>query len=54
MRSAQVSHTHRSRLVGMARNMRYLMRLLTLESGNNLWRDPIDAFIYAKSEYMSQ
>ena len=44
IQSAQLSHTHSNRLMGMARNIRYLLQLLTLESIQNCERDPIDVF----------
>ena len=53
MQSAQLSHTHRSKLVynmvGVAIKMRYLIGLLTLVSVQNLRRDTIDySYTYKK------
>ena len=42
--SAQISHTHSSRLMVMARKIRYLLRLSTLASVQNLARASIYAF----------
>ena len=44
VRSNQLSHPHSNRLAGMARKTRYLLRLSTLASAQNLERAPIDAF----------
>ena len=38
----QLSHPHRSKFMGMASKMRYLLRLLTLASVHILVRAPID------------
>ena len=53
VRSAHLSHPHLSRLVGMARNMSYLMWLSTLVSDHNLWRDPIYSFTELRCVSMS-
>ena len=47
-RSAQLLHPHSSRLIGMAREIRYLLWLLTLASVKNLARAPIDEFPAAR------
>ena len=53
VRSAQLSHPHSHILMGMARKIRYLLRLLILASVQNLARDPIDAFPAARRALMS-
>ena len=52
VRSAKISHLHRSRLVGMARKMRYLLRLSILASDQNLERAHIDEFPTARRASM--
>ena len=44
IRSAESSHPHSNRLTGMARKIRYLLRLTTLVSVQNVARAPIDEF----------
>ena len=48
IQSVQLSHTHSNILMGMARKIRYLLQLLTLDSIQNCERDPIDAFPSAR------
>ena len=50
--SAQISHPHSNRLLGMVINMRYLLQFLTLASVHNLLRAPFDAFPDARSTVM--
>ena len=52
VRSAQLSHTHSNRFMGMARNMRYLLQFLILASVQNLARAPIDTFTAARRASM--
>ena len=44
MQSTHISHTHRSRLVGVAINIIYLLKLMILAPDHNLWRAPICVF----------
>ena len=48
VQSAQLSHPHSSKLMGMARKMRYLLQLSTLSSIHNLAMDPIDVLTDAR------
>ena len=54
VQSDHLSHPHSNILMGMARNMRYLLWLLTLASVQNLVRAPIDAFPDARHVPMSE
>ena len=53
MRSAHISYPHSNKLMGMERNMKYLLQLLTLAPVHNLVRAPIDAFHSARHVLMS-
>ena len=53
MKSSQLSHPHRSKLMGMARKISYLLQLPTLASLQILTKDPIDAFPAARCALMS-
>ena len=53
MRSDHISNYYNNKLMGMAINMRYLLRLLTLASAQNLARDTIDVFPDAMRALMS-
>ena len=53
MRSDHLSHPHGSKLMGVAIEMRYLMRLSALESVQNLVKAPIDVFPSARRASMS-
>ena len=53
VRSAHISYPHSNRLMGMARNMRYLLRFLTLSYVHNLVRDHIYEFPDARCASIS-
>ena len=53
VQSTQVSYPHRSKLMGMARKMRYLLIFLTLVSVHNLAGAPIDVFTADRRALMS-
>ena len=53
VRSAQLSHSHSNRLMGIARKIGYLLQFLTLASVQNLARAPIDEFSAARRASMA-